>query len=271
MLQDYTNIFSTALAILSAIITGGFVLIYIELSNKKSRETDNYEQLMRPFMHKLSAYFRFVSWSKTKIKIPKDKQSDGDKEFKEVLNQLAIYGSRAIVSGGDYRVNSFTAKQLYNISANMINHLWYLTQHKHRCKPQWDFARDFNDEFIKKELEEINPKYKNLPLSLDNFIKVSAEFHVEIYQKVESDIEIHESRMWLLNHHTRFATFSFICVLLLLCAMLLFNIPAWIIQASTIMVLLLLMICLLLLGLDYSTQIKFYNKLFKLVHVNNKR
>lgn len=267
MLQDYITIFSTSLAILSAVITGGFVLIYVELSNKKTRETDNYEQLMRPFMHKLSSYFRFVSWSKTKIKIPKDKLSDGDREFKDILNQLASYGGRIIVSGGDYRVNSFSAKQLYKISANMINHLWYLTQHKHRCRPQWDSARDFNDEFIKKELEEINPKYKNLPLTLENFIKVSAEFHVEIYQKVEDDTHIHETRMWLLKHHTRFVTFSFICALLLLGIMLLFQLPAWFIQTSTIMVLLLLTICLFLVGLDYSSQIKFYKKLYKLIHV----
>lgn len=152
----------------------------------------------------------------------------------------------------------------------MINHLWYLTHHKHHCKLQWDSARDFNDEFIKKELGEINPQYKNLPLTFDNFIKVAAEFHTDIYLKVEADIEIHESRMWLLKHHTRFATFSFICVLLLLCSMLLFYIPAWIIQASTILVLLLLMICLLLVGLDYPTQIRCYNKLHKLIHETKK-
>ena len=216
---------------------------------------------MRPFMHNLSSYFRFVCWCKTKIRIPKDRLLGGEKEFMQIFNQLATYGGRAIVSGGDYRVSSFTAQQLYNISANQINHLWYLTDHKHICNIEWDPLCDFNDEYINKELKEINPKYENLPLRLDNFIKVSAEFHTEIYQMVEADTEIHETRMWLLKNQTRFATFSFICVLLLLGSMLLFHMPAWIIQTATIIILLLLTICLLLVGLDYPTQIKCYNKL----------
>nr|WP_321376003.1 hypothetical protein [uncultured Bacteroides sp.] len=109
MIQNYATIYQTALAILAAIITGGFVLIYVELSNKKTREMDNYEQLMRLFMHKLSAYLRFVSWCQTKIRIPKTNLKGSEKEFKQVLDYLASLGGHAIVSDGDYRVNSFTA------------------------------------------------------------------------------------------------------------------------------------------------------------------
>lgn len=271
MLQGYDTIFPAALTILSAVITGGFVLIYVELSNKKTRETDNYEQLMRPFMHKLSSYFRFVSWCKVKIRVKIDEQKGGEKEFMQILKKLAHYGRSAIISGGDYRVNSFTADQLYDISTNKINHLWYLTQHTHSCNLIWDSEFDSSEEYIKKELEEINHKYKNLPLSLDSFIKVSSEFHTNIYQMVEADTMIHRDRMWLLNHHTRFVSFSFTCVLLLLGAMLLFHLPALLIQVATIVILILLMICLLLVGLDYTTQIKCYNKLHEFLNRNNIR
>lgn len=266
MLQDNdTIIYSTALAILTAIITGGFVLVYIELSNKMMREADSYEQLMRPFMHKLSAYFRFVSWSKSKISISKDNLLGGEEEFQQLLNQLASYGSRTIISGGDYQVSSFSAKQLYDICSNKINHLWYLTHHKHCCNLIWDSTTDFDNQYIQKELFEINPVYKDLPLTIDTFINVSAEFYAEIYQLYETDTEIHESKRWLWKHHSRFVTCSFCGVILLLSSMLMFYIPAWLIQLFTILVLLLLTTCILLVGVDYSKQIKWYNQLYNLV------
>lgn len=51
-----------ALTILTSIITGGFVLVFVEIGNRKNREDDRHDQIMYPFMHKLSAYFRFISW-----------------------------------------------------------------------------------------------------------------------------------------------------------------------------------------------------------------
>lgn len=39
------------LTILSSIITGGFVLVFVEIGNRKNRENDKYEHIMYPFMH----------------------------------------------------------------------------------------------------------------------------------------------------------------------------------------------------------------------------
>lgn len=50
------------LSIMSSIITGGFVLVFVEIGNRKNRENDKYEHIMYPFMHKLSSYFRYISW-----------------------------------------------------------------------------------------------------------------------------------------------------------------------------------------------------------------
>ncbi len=59
----YSDVLSIALAILTSIITGGFVLVFVEIGNRKNRENDKHDQIMAPFMHKLSAYFRYISWS----------------------------------------------------------------------------------------------------------------------------------------------------------------------------------------------------------------
>ncbi len=50
------------LSILTSIITGGFVLVYVEIGNRINRENDRWETLITPFMRKISAYCRFISY-----------------------------------------------------------------------------------------------------------------------------------------------------------------------------------------------------------------
>ena len=54
VLMVYEDILPIALAILTSIITGGFVLVFVEIGNRKNRENDRHEQIMTPFYHKLS-------------------------------------------------------------------------------------------------------------------------------------------------------------------------------------------------------------------------
>lgn len=51
LVSNYDTLYSTALAILTAIITGGFVLIFVEIGNRKNRESDKFEIDFRPFIH----------------------------------------------------------------------------------------------------------------------------------------------------------------------------------------------------------------------------
>ena len=52
--MEYVEVQSLAIAILTSIITGGFVLVFVEIGNKKHRDIDRHEQIMRPFMHNSS-------------------------------------------------------------------------------------------------------------------------------------------------------------------------------------------------------------------------
>lgn len=72
----YSDVLPFALAILTSIITGGFVLVFVEIGNRKNRENDKHDQIMAPFMHKLSAYFRYISWSSSHIIYPGDGGTD---------------------------------------------------------------------------------------------------------------------------------------------------------------------------------------------------
>ena len=58
--MSYDLLFSTVVTILSAIITGGVILVFVEIGNRKNREIDSYQYFVEPFLRKLSAYFRFI-------------------------------------------------------------------------------------------------------------------------------------------------------------------------------------------------------------------
>ena len=99
------------LSILTSIITGGFILVFVEIGNRKNRENDRYDQKMVPFMHKLSSYFRFLNWSSHRIRYPKQ-MTEHEKEFKSLVTEIGRYGGRAITSGGDYAIVYFSSDKL---------------------------------------------------------------------------------------------------------------------------------------------------------------
>lgn len=116
--MEYNDVMTIALAVLTSIITGGFVLVFVEIGNRKNRENDRYDQIMSPFMHKLSSYFRFISWCSSYIIY--QKPLNGYKEdFKKLVDKMARYGGRVTVSGGDYGVEYFTADELYHIASDI--------------------------------------------------------------------------------------------------------------------------------------------------------
>ena len=83
----YTEIQPIALAILTSIITGGFVLVFIEIGNRKNRNSDRRDQVMTTFMHKLSSFFRFISWCSSSIIFPKQ-LDEKEKHFKILLDKM---------------------------------------------------------------------------------------------------------------------------------------------------------------------------------------
>jgi len=87
---DYSTLYQTSLTILSAIITGGFVLVFVEIGNRKNRENDKYETEFRSYMHKFSAYLRLMSWCKSRLEYPK-KLDEHEEPFKALVDEMSSY------------------------------------------------------------------------------------------------------------------------------------------------------------------------------------
>ena len=86
LIYVFTDIRPVALAILTSIITGGYVLVFIEIGNRKNRNSDRRNQIMTPFMHKLSSFFRFVNWCHVSIIYPKQL----DEKEAQIDDKLAL-------------------------------------------------------------------------------------------------------------------------------------------------------------------------------------
>ena len=260
--------FSTALSILTAVITGGFILVFIELGSRKNRLIDSYYQIMPPFLKRLSAYCRFVTWSKSQLIYSKGEDTY-EENFKKLVNQISHYGHMLIMSGGDFPIHQFTAKELNDIALD-INNIWYWHDKMHPCKIQWEQSDLGVNEQINNELNKINPSYLSLKHDAYMVAKVSGDFYVDIYQYVENDTYKYEALRGLLHLQTIIVSAGVIMVLMLLSLMLFFNIPAIVLKWSTLAIILLLICCLLMLGLDMRKQVSwlysvrtFFCKLFK--------
>lgn len=255
----YSEIQPVAIAILSSIITGGYVLVFVEIGNRKNRENDRHDQIMGPFMHKLSAYFRYISWCKSKILYPTEIDTYV-RHFKDLIESLGKYGSLLNYKGGNLQTGAFMAKELQSIAYN-INNLWYWWDKMHPCKLSWEERTEYDKEIIIKELKEINISYLNERLSVDLIAKVSGDFFTDIYQIVEDETFRHEIYQKQFNRQIKFVVGCFFTVMLILCLMLFMRTPVLLLQISTTVVVFMLGICLLILAIDVKKQVFWLNNI----------
>lgn len=259
VLMVYEDILPIALAILTSIITGGFVLVFVEIGNRKNRENDRHEQIMTPFYHKLSAFFRFISWGRSYIIYPKPLEGY-EEDFKELVKRIGDYGGRAITSGGDYEVDYFSAEKLNEIALD-INNIWYFHDKMHPCRLGWQQQLRGTEELFLKDLKEVNPVYLKEKLDVSLLAKVSGEFYTDIYQLIEYETYKHEAYQEQYKRQTCIVV-TFVCLVLLLLGMMLFvKLPELLLQLSTALVILMLMSSLLMLSINIRTQIKWWNKI----------
>lgn len=257
-MADYNSISQIALVILTSIITGGFVLVFVEIGNRTNRENDHYTMFMKPFMHKLSAYCRFLSWCEGHVCYPND-LNEKEKEFKSLLHKIRLYGSQLILSGGDFPIDYFYSEKLNQLALD-INNIWYWYDKMKPCRLTWNDYSD-GDSYIIKELNEINPTYLSKPINIELLSNLSGDFYTYVYQPIEYDIIKHDAFIKHFHRQNVFVAFAVFLVLLILSLMLFVQLPVIILQLSTILVVIMLLIGLLMLSIDIKKQIIWHKKL----------
>lgn len=110
MEDQITNI----ITILTALLTGGFLMLFIENQQITTYVIERLHQRMNPFFHSFTNYVKFVSSFESCFSWKKCTTSYM-KSMKQCVEDISKYGGKAIISGQDFSIYSFSATELDSI------------------------------------------------------------------------------------------------------------------------------------------------------------
>lgn len=227
---------SIIISILATLLTGGFLMIFIESQKVAGSVTDRFHFVLNPFFCSFSSYVKFISSFRTCFTFKVTKDSEYIKSLKDNVEKIGRLGGQSIVSGQDFPADHFTAKELDSI-CRTINNIWYLIDGKQNCIDKYlEFDSHHAEMFsqhTKEYLEGISPKYKGRPLTKDMLAKVSGDFFVDIYQPIQDVLFQYE--FWQKKEKEfkilTVATIIFTLITMMLVLLLSCYIPIWVYKA----------------------------------------
>lgn len=244
--------------ILIALIIGGFIIILIEIGNRKNREYDKYCNFMQPFMKRLSAYCRLVSKCANSILYSKQ-PSENEIEFRNLVNMISKEGEKLIICGGNYSIDYFSPQELEQFALE-INNVWYW--HDRIKSPLKIDQRHikFKQDTIEKELAIINPVYLSHIYDDTLIAEISGDFYTDIYQSLEDEMAYYYQKQHLYNIHTKIIFTAIVIIVLLLILLLLID-WYYLPFIAIFVAILMLFIGLLFICIDENKQIECIQKI----------
>lgn len=116
---------SIIIPIIVALLTGGFIILFLENQHVGANVIERYHFVMQPFMHRLSNYFKFLSSAKVYFSIKSGTSKNKTVyDFNNLMDKLGHMAFPCIMSGQDYPVSHFSACQIQEYSED-INKVWY--------------------------------------------------------------------------------------------------------------------------------------------------
>ena len=157
--------FNIIVSILAALLTGGFLMIFIESQQVAGNVAERFHFAMTPFFHSFSNYVKFISSFRACFTFRVAENSDYIKKLKDNIEKVGRLGGQSIVSGQDFPADYFTAEELDSI-CNTINNIWYyIDRYQNSIYKQLDFDSrhaEMFSQYTKDYLEAISSKYKGM-------------------------------------------------------------------------------------------------------------
>ena len=235
---------SIIIPIIVALLTGGFIILFLENQHIGANVIERYHFVMQPFMHRLSNYFKFLSSAKVYFSIKKGTKKDEAEyvfAFKDLMDKLSHLAHPCIMSGQDYPVSKFSAIQLDGICDD-INNVWYYWDRKHNYIIDYcSYDTRKTEQFCtlgKECLKEVFPlKYNEQAFSLNLISDVSGTFFTEIYQPIQHVPYEYEywCRQEKIFQATTFCTIGLCLVTLTIILLLRYFIPLCVINLLTLL------------------------------------
>lgn len=223
---------SIIITILAALLTGGFLMIFIESQQTANSMAERFHFIMRPFFHSFTNYARFLSSFKSYFSFRGIGTEGYMKRLKDNMEQISKLGGKSIMSGQEYPADYFTAKQLDSV-CETINDIWYCIDRDNSGFQNIKFNNHHAEMFSEHTifyLEEISPIYKGVKLTKELLGKVSGDFYTNFYQPIEHILPQYE--YWL-KKEKQFKIFAMVTICITIFTMLLLlllrcYIPMWV-------------------------------------------
>ena len=182
--------YSIAVTILTALLTGGFLMLFIENRHIGDNVVNRYHFIMTPFMHRLSNFFKFISSAKTYYVINRGDKEEYVQVYKSLLNEMGKYAHPCIMSGQDYPCSKFSAQELEKLCDD-INRIWYYWDDKHNyMQGHYIYETDKAERFATlghEYLNEVFPNdFNNREFTMQLISEVSGKFYTDVWQPIQT-------------------------------------------------------------------------------------
>lgn len=226
---------SILITILAALLTGGFLMIFIESQQVAYNMSERFHFIMRPFLHSFTNYTKFIASFKSCFRFRGTETETNMGKLVRNLELISKLGENSILSGQEYPTDYFSSKQLNSVCES-INDIWNRIDKDYNGFLEVEFdshSAKIQGKTAISYLEEVSPKYKGVQLTKDLLGEVSGDFYVNFYQPIEHIL--FEYEYWL-KKEKQFKTLAMVTITITIFTMLILllfrhYIPIWILTS----------------------------------------
>lgn len=168
-----------AVDILIALLTGGFLLFFIETMHIESDVKQRYKAIMNPFYHKLSKIAAYIGHMRFATTFPDTEKGKLLKIHMDFVRQKGIV---ALTSGRDI---SFMKGSELNKLCNTINEIWHIIDETPALRNDLVVNDLLSKDMAHKALKEVYEEYADKPIDVDTLHDVTGAFFNDYWEPVE--------------------------------------------------------------------------------------
>ena len=181
------NSVQIAVDLLSTLLTGGFLLFFIETMHIESDVKQRFKSFMNPFYHRLSKMTVFVGYMRYSIIFPQNRLFDNLKKDLEFISKAGIVSS---TSGRD--IPYMNSKELESL-CEAFNNIWYQFDRYPELRRDIVLEDGVGLDTAAAALCDVYPKYINKKVDIDTLQDATGAFYVDYWQPVEHCTSNYES------------------------------------------------------------------------------
>lgn len=173
------NSVQIAVDILLALLTGGFLLFFIETMHIESDVKQRFKSIMNPFYHRLSKMLVFVGNMRYSIRIPNNRLGEDLKRDIDFISKAALV---PMTSGRDVPfMNSTELEKL----CETFNRIWYQLDRYTELRRSIVTESGGGLDTAADALCEVYSKYRDKSIDIDDLLDATGKFYIDYWQPVE--------------------------------------------------------------------------------------